>query len=420
MLQQLDYLAFIDIYHERIKAFHVKDAEFRPNGRQGVYGGYRGWVERAGRFRSLGDGQIDFGAIFSKMAQYDFPGWAVLEWECALKHPEDGAREGAEFIRQHIIRVAERAFDDFAGSGVEPRSKARRHLTATIATERGRCTTTAPAGHGRRRTRARSSARCIGSRRGSTIVSNWWRPRCRPIRSARSGECRRGRIARSYADWREMARAEAARDDGIDAVAIVTPNHLHAPVATAFLEAGIHIVCDKPLAISLAEGEALAKLAREKNRLFALTHTYSGYPLVRHARELIESGELGELRVVQVEYAQDWLAEPIETSGTNKQAGWRTDPALAGPAGCLGDIGTHAYHLAAFVTGMTPNTARGGSAYLRAGAPHRRSRAGDAALSEWRARHAMGEPGGERRGKRLAFAGVWDESQPDLRSGASQ
>jgi len=119
VLQQLDYLAFIDIYHERIKAFHVKDAEFRPNGRQGVYGGYSGWVERAGRFRSLGDGQIDFGAIFSKMAQYDFPGWAVLEWECALKHPEDGAREGAEFIKRQIIRVADHAFDDFAGSGAD-------------------------------------------------------------------------------------------------------------------------------------------------------------------------------------------------------------------------------------------------------------------------------------------------------------
>jgi sugar phosphate isomerase/epimerase len=119
VLQQLDYLAFIDIYHERIKAFHVKDAEFRPSGKQGVYGGYSGWVERAGRFRSLGDGQIDFGAIFSKMAQFDFPGWAVLEWECALKHPHDGAREGAEFIRRHIIRVAEHAFDDFAGSGVD-------------------------------------------------------------------------------------------------------------------------------------------------------------------------------------------------------------------------------------------------------------------------------------------------------------
>jgi sugar phosphate isomerase/epimerase len=119
VLQQLDYLAFIDIYHERIKAFHVKDAEFRPNGRQGVYGGYLGWQERAGRFRSLGDGQIDFKAIFSKMAQYDYPGWAVLEWECALKHPEDGAREGADFIRSHIIRVASRAFDDFAGSGAD-------------------------------------------------------------------------------------------------------------------------------------------------------------------------------------------------------------------------------------------------------------------------------------------------------------
>jgi sugar phosphate isomerase/epimerase len=119
VLQQLDYLEFIDIYHERIKAFHVKDAEFRPSGRQGVYGGYSGWLERAGRFRSLGDGQVDFGAIFSKMAQYDYAGWAVLEWECALKHPHDGAREGAEFIKRHIIRVADRSFDDFAESGVD-------------------------------------------------------------------------------------------------------------------------------------------------------------------------------------------------------------------------------------------------------------------------------------------------------------
>ena len=119
VLQQLDYLAFIDIYHARIKAFHVKDAEFRPDGRQGVYGGYGDWQDRAGRFRSLGDGQIDFKAIFSKMAQYDFPGWAVLEWECCLKHPEDGAAEGARFIRDHIIHVAEHAFDDFAGSAVD-------------------------------------------------------------------------------------------------------------------------------------------------------------------------------------------------------------------------------------------------------------------------------------------------------------
>ena len=116
VLQCLDYLEYIDIYHERIKMFHVKDAEFRPNGRQGVYGGYQAWAERAGRFRSLGDGQVDFKAIFSKLAQYDFPGWAVLEWECALKHPEDGAREGARFIQDHIIRVTDKAFDDFAAT----------------------------------------------------------------------------------------------------------------------------------------------------------------------------------------------------------------------------------------------------------------------------------------------------------------
>ncbi len=119
VLQCLDYLDFIDIYHERIKMFHVKDAEFNPTGRQGVYGGYQGWVDRAGRFRSLGDGQVDFRSIFSKMAQYDFKGWAVMEWECALKHPEDGAREGATFIKDHIIRVTEKTFDDFAGTGAD-------------------------------------------------------------------------------------------------------------------------------------------------------------------------------------------------------------------------------------------------------------------------------------------------------------
>lgn len=116
LLQQLDYLAFIDLYHDRIRAFHVKDAEFRPNGRLGVYGGYQSWLDRPGRFRSPGDGQVDFRAIFSKLAQYDYPGWAVLEWECCLKHPLDGAREGAPFIRDRIIRVTDRAFDDFAGA----------------------------------------------------------------------------------------------------------------------------------------------------------------------------------------------------------------------------------------------------------------------------------------------------------------
>ena len=117
VLQHMDYLANIDIYHERIRMFHVKDAELNPTGRQGVYGGFQPWVNRAGRFRSLGDGQVDFGGIFSKLTQYDFTGWAVVEWECCLKHPEDGAREGAEFVAAHLIRVTERAFDDFAEAG---------------------------------------------------------------------------------------------------------------------------------------------------------------------------------------------------------------------------------------------------------------------------------------------------------------
>lgn len=116
LLQQMDYLAFIDIYHERIKAFHVKDAEFRPNGRSGVYGGYQNWVERPGRFRSLGDGQIDFKQIFSKFAHYDYAGWAVLEWECCLKNSNDGAREGAPFIIDHMIKVGDKNFDDFAAT----------------------------------------------------------------------------------------------------------------------------------------------------------------------------------------------------------------------------------------------------------------------------------------------------------------
>lgn len=116
VLQCLDYLQYIDLYHERIRMFHVKDAEFNPTGRSGVYGGYQAWIDRPGRFRSLGDGQVDFKAIFSKLTQYDFSGWAVLEWECCMKHPEDGAREGALFIQDHIIRVTEKAFDDFAGT----------------------------------------------------------------------------------------------------------------------------------------------------------------------------------------------------------------------------------------------------------------------------------------------------------------
>ncbi|MDR5906993.1 Gfo/Idh/MocA family oxidoreductase [Franzmannia qiaohouensis] len=157
--------------------------------------------------------------------------------------------------------------------------------------------------------------------------------------------------ARAYPDYRTMAKAESQRDDGIDVVAIVTPNHLHFDVAKTFLEAGIHVICDKPMTTSLEDAQALAALVERSGLFFGLTHNYSGYSLVRQARDMVAAGELGELRVVQVEYPQDWLSTRLEESGV-KQAEWRTDPKRSGPAGCLGDIGTHAYHLARFVTGL--------------------------------------------------------------------
>ena len=176
-----------------------------------------------------------------------------------------------------------------------------------------------------------------------------------PAKAAASASGIRLDPARSYSDFREMARLEAQRSDGIDVVAIVTPNYLHAPVATAFLEAGIHVICDKPLAISLAEGEALAALARDKQRVFALTHVYAGYPMVRHARAIVAAGEIGEVRLVQVEYPQDWLAEEANQGEDFQRNNWHNDPLRAGPTGCLGDIGSHAHHMAGFVSGMQPS-----------------------------------------------------------------
>jgi predicted dehydrogenase len=156
---------------------------------------------------------------------------------------------------------------------------------------------------------------------------------------------------RVYDDFAAMARREARLAKGIEAVAIVTPNHMHAPVARAFLDRGIHVICDKPLTAGLPEARALARRAREASAIFVLTHNYTGYPLVRQARAMVAAGEIGEVRVVQVEYPQDWLAEPLEATG-QKQAEWRTDPARAGAGGATGDIGTHAFHLACFVTGL--------------------------------------------------------------------
>jgi predicted dehydrogenase len=181
------------------------------------------------------------------------------------------------------------------------------------------------------------------------------------VAAALSSNPERGRAAaldlyiapdRAYGSFAEMAAAEAARKDRIDVVSIVTPNHLHYPAAKAFLEAGIHVICDKPLTTTLEDALDLERTVRRTGLLFAVTHNYTGHPLVRQAREMVANGELGPIRVVQVEYAQDWLSTPLEKTG-QKQALWRTDPAQSGPGGSLGDIGTHAYNLACFVSGLT-------------------------------------------------------------------
>ncbi|SCY56278.1 Gfo/Idh/MocA family protein [Microvirga guangxiensis] len=171
-----------------------------------------------------------------------------------------------------------------------------------------------------------------------------------PERARLSGEDLLLPSDRNYGNLHEMAQREADREDGIDAVAIVTPNHAHAAVAEAFLKAGIHVICDKPLTTTVQEADRLAQLARESGLIFAVTHNYTGYPLVRQARAMVAEGELGTIRVVQVEYAQDWLATRVEETGS-KQAEWRTDPSRSGPAGAVGDIGTHAFNLAEFIVG---------------------------------------------------------------------
>ncbi|MBO3762063.1 Gfo/Idh/MocA family oxidoreductase [Ciceribacter sp. L1K22] len=157
---------------------------------------------------------------------------------------------------------------------------------------------------------------------------------------------------RCYGSFEEMAEKEAARADGIEAVSIVTPNHVHYPAAKAFLERGIHVICDKPLTSNLEDARKLKAVADKAKAVFVLTHNYTGYPMIRQAREMVAAGKLGQLRVIQAEYAQDWLTEAVEQTGA-KQALWRTDPNQSGAGGATGDIGTHAYHLASFVTGLT-------------------------------------------------------------------
>lgn len=171
-----------------------------------------------------------------------------------------------------------------------------------------------------------------------------------PEKSAASAEALG--IARSYGSFTEMAKAEAARDDGIEAVSIVTPNHVHAAAAQAFLAQGIHVICDKPLTSTLEDAATLQQAVDDSDALFILTHNYTGYPMIRQARAMVGAGDLGDLRIVQAEYPQDWLTSPMETEGL-KQAEWRTDPKRSGAGGSVGDIGTHAHNLACFVSGLS-------------------------------------------------------------------
>ena len=225
---------------------------------------------------------------------------------------------------------------------------------------------------------------------------------------------------RAYADYAEMAKAEALRADRIDAVAIVTPNHLHASVATAFIKAGIPVICDKPMTASLHEAEELAELVTRTGVPFVLTQTYTGYPMVREARALVGSGAIGQVRHVQVEYLQDWLSGPVEQAG-QKQAVWRTDPALSGDGGCIADIGTHAANLATFVAGLGITEVL---ADLTAFGPGRRLDDNAAVLVRFQA----GAKGmiwasqiapGTKNALRLRIAGdrgglAWDQEQPEL------
>lgn len=222
---------------------------------------------------------------------------------------------------------------------------------------------------------------------------------------------------RSYGDFAEMARAEAARPDGIDAVAIVTPNAAHFAPARAFLEAGIAVICDKPLTTGMPEARALSDLVARTGLPFVLTHNYSGYPMVRHARDLVARGVLGPIRVVQAEYAQDWLARDLPG---NRQADWRGDPDRAGPGGALGDIATHAFHLAAFVTGETPSAVSAETSRFVAGrrldddVQVRLRWAGGARGQLWASQVAIGASNGLRLRVIGADASLdWSQEEPD-------
>ena len=240
-----------------------------------------------------------------------------------------------------------------------------------------------------------------------------------PEKARRSGQALGLAPDRIYDDYESMAKAEAKRADRIEAVAIVTPNDAHAGPTYAFLKAGVHVICDKPLTVSLAEAKKMRAAVEKSGLVFALTHNYTGYPLVRRMREMVRAGELGEIRLVHAEYPQDWLAGPTEKTG-NKQAEWRVDPKRSGAGGSLGDIGTHAYNLADYVTGLELTELAADLTSFGAGPQARRQCADHAALRERRARRDLGEPGGVGQRERAHAARLRHEGRLPLEAGQSQ
>jgi predicted dehydrogenase len=221
---------------------------------------------------------------------------------------------------------------------------------------------------------------------------------------------------RAFGRWQEMAAREAARPDGVEVVAIVTPNHMHAEPAIAFLQAGIHVICDKPLCHTMEAAQGLERAAKASRALFALTHNYTGYPLVRQAREMVAEGAVGEVRVVQVEYPQEWLTTALEESG-QKQAAWRTDPARSGPVGSVGDIGTHAFYLAEFVTGLQVESL---AADLSTFVPGRRLDDNAHMLLRFAGGTRGMLPGCAGQRERATPAGLWRARQPGMGAGAAE
>ncbi len=354
VLQQLDYLDFIKRYGRRIAGFHVKDAEFRPDGRVGVYGGYQPWSQRAGRFRSLGDGQVDFGSVFTLADRGRLSRLGRSRMGVLCQESRTGRARRGPFIERHLIDATTVAFDDFAGGQFDAAQSG--HPGAFLIARGGiveswkRKLRMGMVGGGQGAFIGAVHRMAAALDQQIELVAGCFSRD--PDNTRETGRQLYLDPARCYDSYEQMAAAEAMLPAGrrIDFVSIVTPTVSHFAIARAFLESGCHVVCDKPLTYSLDEARALVQMVERTGLVLALTHNYTGHPLVRHARQLCQTGQIGTIRKVIVEYLQDFLAFPHEKHG-QKQASWRVDPAQVGIAGTLGEAGVHCINLLEYVTG---------------------------------------------------------------------